>query len=137
MDPLQSLFEPFTCTAGTVVLQQGMPAIYLYLIVNGKVEISYKPYDGEAITVSHVEKGGLFGWSAVVGSPTYTSSAMAIKPLSAMRLRGSDLRQLCIDQPEAGKEIMANLATSVSARWSNASEQVQSLLTQGQSIREK
>lgn len=137
MDLLQSLFEPFSCTAGTVVLQQGMPAVYLYLIVTGKVEISYKPYDGAAITVSHVEKGGLFGWSAVVGSPMYTSSAVAIKQLSAMRLRGNDLRKLCVDHPEAGREIMAQLANSVSGRWSNASEQVQSIITQGQSIREK
>jgi CRP-like cAMP-binding protein len=131
MELLQPLFEPFSCAAGTVVLQQGMPADYLYLIVNGKVEISYKPYDGATITVSHVDRGGLFGWSAVVGSPTYTSSATAIKPLSAMRLRGNDLRQLCIAHPEAGKDIMAQLASSVSSRWANANDQVKSILAQG------
>lgn len=113
------------------MLQQGMPADYLYLIVNGKVEISYKPYDGAVITVSHVDRGGLFGWSAVVGSPTYTSSATAIKPLNAMRLRGNDLRQLCIEHPEAGKDIMAQLASSVSSRWTNANEQVKSIISQG------
>src|SRR5690349_11794167 len=63
MKLLQPLFEAFRCSAGTIIIQQGNPADYLYLILKGKAVISYKPYDGHAMTVSHVEKGGLFGWS--------------------------------------------------------------------------
>src|SRR3972149_9485879 len=73
MDLLRHLFEPFACHPGSIVLQQGAPADYLYLILNGKVEISFKPYDGTPITISYVKKGGWFGWSAVVGSRKYTS----------------------------------------------------------------
>ena len=131
MKMLQPLFEAFRCSAGTLILQQGKPADYLYLILKGKVVISYKPYDGHAITVSHVEKGGLFGWSAVVGSKIYTSSAVAIDELEAVRVRGSDLRKFCVAHPEAGTEILEKLASSVSGRWEEASEQVKSILMQG------
>ena len=131
MDLLNPLFESYACNTGTVVLQQGKPADYLYLIVNGKVEISYKPYDGNSITVAHVEEGGLFGWSAVVGSDTYTSSAIAIEALEAVRVRGSDLRKFCIEHPETGKDILEHLAKSVSSRWQDANEQVKSILAQG------
>jgi len=131
MDLLSPLFEPFMCSAGTTILQQGMPADYLYLVVSGKAEVSYKPYDGNSITVTHVEKGGLFGWSAVVGSKNYTSSATAIEALEAKRIRGSALRKLCIDHPEAGKDILESLANSVSSRWKDANEQVRSILEQG------
>jgi CRP-like cAMP-binding protein len=108
-----------------------MPADYLYLVIDGKVDVSYKPYDGVAITVHHVGKDGLFGWSAVVGSEKYTSSATAIEALEAVRLHGSDLRKLCIEHPEAGKDILESLAGSVSSRWQNAQSQVKSILEQG------
>ena len=131
MDMLEPLFQPYTCAAGTVVLQQGKPAEYLYLIVRGSAEVSYKPYDGNPITVTHVEKGGLFGWSAVVGSDYYTSSTIAIEPLEAVRVRGSDLRKFCVQHPEAGKDLLERLANSVSARWKDAHQQIKSILVQG------
>ena len=131
MKLLQPLFEAFRCSAGTIIIQQGNPADYLYLVLKGKAVISYKPYDGHAITVSHVEKGGLFGWSSVVGSEIYTSSAVAIEPLEAVRVHGRDLRKFCIEHPEAGTEILERLASSVSGRWMEASEQVKSILMQG------
>lgn len=131
MDLLKPLFEPYACNAGVTVLQQGKPADYLYLVISGAVEMTYKPYDGVSITISHVEKDGLFGWSAVVGSEKYTSSAIAIENLETLRIRGSELRKLCADHPEAGKEILERLASSVSARVQNAQEQVKSILEQG------
>jgi CRP-like cAMP-binding protein len=130
-DLLEPLFEPYSCPAGTVVLQQGKPADYFYLIISGGAEVSYKPYDGNPITVTHVEKGGLFGWSAVVGSEYYTSSTIAIEPLETVRVRGSKLRKFCTDHPEAGKELLERLANSVSWRWKDAKEQVKSILAQG------
>jgi CRP-like cAMP-binding protein len=131
MELLNPLFENFTCHAGATVLNQGSPADYLYFVLKGKVEISYKPYDGTSITVSHVEKGGLFGWSAVVGSEKYTSTAIAIEELNAMRIRGKDLRKFCADHPEAGKDILEKLAGAVSTRWKNAGDQVKSILKNG------
>ena len=131
MDLLKPLFEPFSCSAGVTVLQQGAPANYLYLVISGAVEMAYKPYDGVSITISHVEKDGVFGWSAVVGSEKYTSSAIAIENIEALRIRGSELRKLCVEHPDAGKEILERLANSVSSRWKDANEQVKSILSQG------
>ncbi|MFT3893267.1 MAG: cyclic nucleotide-binding domain-containing protein [Anaerolineales bacterium] len=131
MDILQPLLEPFSCRAGTVVLRQGTPAEHIYLIVKGKVEVSYKPYDGTAITVSILEKDGLFGWSAVVGSSKYTSSATAIEDLEAYRIKGKLLRKFCNDHPEAGREILERLASAVSYRWVDAHEQIKSMLMHG------
>src|SRR5215204_3355159 len=114
-DLLKPLFEPYSCVAGSSVIEQGAPADYLYLVLEGKVEVSFKPYDGIPITVSHVGKDGLFGWSAVVGSRTYTSSVTAIENLETYRIHGNELRKLCIEHPEAGREILERLATGVSS----------------------
>jgi CRP-like cAMP-binding protein len=131
VDLLKPLFEPFSCPAGSIVLQQGTPADYLYLILRGQIEVSFKPYDGGPITVSHVEKDGWFGWSAVVGSRKYTSSARAIEELETIRIHGNELRRLCVEQPEAGKVVLERLADNVSLRWKDAHEQVQSILAKG------
>jgi CRP/FNR family transcriptional regulator, cyclic AMP receptor protein len=131
LNVLTPLFEVFSCQPGTVIFQQGDRAEYLYLVIDGKVDMSFKPYDGNPITISHVEKGGLFGWSAVVGSNTYTSTAIAIEGLEAYRIEGSDLLKFCREHPEAGKDILERLADGVSSRWKDAHKQVQSILFQG------
>lgn len=128
---LRPLFERVSFQAGTTVIEQGVAADFIYLIESGKVAISYKPYDGEPITITHVEAGGLFGWSALVGSRNYTSSGVATEDLDAMRMRGSDLRKLCAEHPEAGKVILDRLANAVSSRWKDAHEQVKSILESG------
>jgi CRP-like cAMP-binding protein len=131
MELLEPLFEPFFCRAGVTILEQGTQADYLYLILSGKVEVSFKPYDGNSITVSHLARGDLFGWSAVIGSDKYTSSIIAIEDLEAVRILGSDLRKLCLQHPEVGKVILDRLASSVSSRWKDAHEQVKSILANG------
>ncbi len=131
MELLKPLFEPYSCPAGTTVIKQGAPVDYLYLLLSGKVEISYKPYDGNPITVTHMGAGGLFGWSAVVGSEKYTSSILAIEDLVAERIHGNELRKLCTDHPESGRAILEYLANTVSSRWKDASEQVRSILSSG------
>ena len=131
MDLLKPLFEPFSCGAGITVFQQGSRADYIYLVVAGVVEMTYKPYDSVLITVRHVEKDSLFGWSAVVGSENYTSSALAVENVEALRIHGDELRKLCMTHPEAGREILERLARSVSMRWQDAQAQVKSMLEQG------
>jgi len=128
---LRPLFERVSFCAGTTVVKQGSTAEYLYFVESGILQISYKPYDGEAITVTHLESGGLFGWSAVVGSPIYTSSGIAIEDLEVIRVKGSDLRKLCLEHPDAGKAILDKLADAVSSRWKDAHEQVKSILKNG------
>jgi len=128
---LRPLFERVSFPAGTKVVEQDSPAEYLYFVERGVLQISYKPYDGEPITVTHLETGGLFGWSAVVGSSKYTSSGVAIEDLETIRVKGSDLRRLCTEHPGAGKAILDKLADAVSGRWKDAHEQVKSILKNG------
>jgi CRP/FNR family cyclic AMP-dependent transcriptional regulator len=129
---LKPLFEQYTCPANTVVFEQDAPATYLYLLIKGEVAIRYKPYDGPTITLTHLRVGDVFGWSAVVGSPHYTSSIISETEVEAIRIRGDHLLKLSSDAPETGKVVMDRLARVVSPRWGNAQAQVQSLLNSDQ-----
>jgi CRP-like cAMP-binding protein len=129
---LKLLFEQFTCPTDTVIFEQGTPAIYLYLLAKGEVSIRYKPYDGPSITLTRLREGDVFGWSAVVGSPHYTSSIVSETQIEAIRIRRNDLLKLSTESPETGKVIIDRLARVVSPRWENTHARVQSLLNSNQ-----
>lgn len=124
------LFERYACPAGTVVFEQGDPALYLYLILRGSATIRYKPYDGPPLDLTQIPTGGAFGWSAVVGATAYTSWAVAREDMQAMRIRGTSLRALAVRHPEAGRIILDRLAETVSNRWKDANRQVRDILEQ-------
>jgi len=124
------LFERYACPAGTVIFEQGDPALYLYLILRGSATIRYKPYDGPPLDLTQIPTGGAFGWSAVVGATAYTSWAVAREDMEAMRIRGTSLRTLAVRHPEAGRIILDRLAETVSNRWKDANRQVRDILEQ-------
>ncbi len=125
---VEPLFERYTCPEGTVIFEQGDPALYLYLLLRGTVIIRYKPYDGPPLNLTQVMPGGVFGWSAVVGNPAYTSGTVAKDDIEAVRMRGASLRGLALRHPNAGRVILDKLAAKVSNRWQNANQQVREIL---------
>ncbi len=131
---LKFALEPFICSADEIIFEQGEKAEYLYLILSGKAAISYKPYDGQRITLSHLKEGDVFGWSAVVGGTKYTSSVVSISALEAIRIHRKALRQLLTRDPETGKLIIDRLALNVSPHWHNAHEQIKPLFDQNASL---
>lgn len=133
---LEPLFEPYSCPAGAVIFEQGEPAHYMYLILDGAVEMLYKPYDGPQLTLTNLAQGSIIGWSAVVGNATYTSGAICKEDCQAIRMTNRDLHKLCATEPEAGRIILNLLADSVSSRWEDAREQIQTLLNSTVSARQ-
>lgn len=128
---LRNLFENFSCPKDTLIFQQDAPAVHIYLLLKGTVQIQYKPYDGPPITVTRLSTGDVFGWSAMIGSPRYTSSIISSTDIRAIRIRGTDLRNLVNENPATGQIILDQLAKVVSARWKNSHSQVQSILKGG------
>ncbi len=125
---LKNLFEDFFCPAKTVIFEQGDPAKYLYLLISGEIAIRYKPYDGPPLTLTRLHDGEVFGWSAVIGTPKYTSSIVSETDVAAIRVEGAHLWTLVREHPEIGTTIIDRLARIVSPRWENAHAQIQSLL---------
>ncbi|OQY31822.1 MAG: hypothetical protein B6I38_05270 [Anaerolineaceae bacterium 4572_5.1] len=127
---IKPLFDPCTCHEGHI-FEQGDPAIHLYLVIKGSVDILYKPYDGPSIIITSVKEGDIFGWSAIAGNTVYTSGAVCTEDCLVMRILGSNLRELCAQHPKSGAILLDRLAESVSARWQDAHAQVRDILTQG------
>ncbi len=125
---LAPFLESVHMPAGMAVFEQGDEATHLYLLLRGRVTISFKPHDGSQIVVARLRSGDVFGWSSVVGGRTYTSSAVCVTKIEALRIRGTDLRRVCQEHPQAGGLILERLAETVSPRWKNAREQIHRIL---------
>lgn len=127
-DLLAGLFVRIELPPRTYVFQQGEPATHMYVLVDGNISIRYKPYDGPRITLTHLHCGDVFGWSSVVGNATYTSDALSTTSGLALRVRGDSLRNLCIQYPGTGTQILEKLALAVAPRWLDSRRQVERIL---------
>ena len=128
---LRPLFDPCDCYAGTILFEQGDPADYLFAVVTGEVLVTFKPDDAPTLIVARVQPGSIVGWSAVLGSRCYTSSAECTQYTQLLRVRGTDLRRLCIQHPETGVLVLDRLAAVIAERLRSTHDMVFSLLQLG------
>src|SRR3990172_1493281 len=117
--------------AGEVIFQQGDAADRLYLLASGRVEIRFKPDDGEPLTVSVIESGGIFGWSAALGRRSYTSGAFCTEAGRSLSIRGLDLRRIYEEHPATGVILLESLAEVIALRLTSTHAHVLDLLRQG------
>ena len=83
------------------------------------------------MTVTRVQSGGIFGWSAAMGNPSYTSGAVCALDSEVLRIRGADLRMICDKHPELGKVILERLTAAIAERKRSQHGPVNSILTSG------
>ena len=131
---IRPLFLLFYEPAGTVIFKQGEAAENLYVLIHGEVAIRYKPDDGPEDVIAHVRPEGVVGWSAALGNPHYTSSAVCTSDCQMLRVRNSDLRQLCENYPETGLLFLDRLAAMIAERLRTTHPQLMALLEQGLSV---
>jgi len=127
-DRLKPLFENYFCPAEMAIFEQGDAATHLYLILEGRVAVRYKPYDGAVMTLTRLRSGDVFGWSAVIGNAKYTSSVFSEENTETLRIHKTEIWGLVNHYPEFGKLIVNRLARMVSPRWEDAHTQIQLLL---------
>jgi len=133
LDPAQrellwAAFDPCKFSVGKVIFKQGEPAQYLYLLVDGAVDVNFKPDDGPELTLSHLEPGDVVGWSAALGKPIYTASAVCTNNSQFLRVLVIDLYNICANYPETGRIIIDRLADMVAKRINNTHAQVVAML---------
>jgi CRP-like cAMP-binding protein len=124
-------FERILLDHDRMVFSQGDSATWLYILLEGKVKISFNPHDGEPMTVSEIAAGGVFGWSAVLGHRKYTSSAISVTHSEALRISGDALRKVTSERPDIGVILLESLAAVIADRLKNTHSQVIKLISDG------
>lgn len=127
---LRPHFNNMTLSPDTIIFEQGAPAEFFYIIVEGEVLISFKPDDGPRMTVGCIHPGGVFGWSAAIGTRVYTSAAITIEPTTILRIRNTNLRSV-LRSRIVGKIFKERIAGSMVERAYGTRAQIMAMLEQG------
>jgi CRP-like cAMP-binding protein len=103
----------------TLFKQQGI-ADYLYLLIDGRIGISYcDESDERCVFLRALENvGDQLGWSALVDPRRYRTSAFAIELTHVVALPSNALEKLCEQEPSIGVEIMRRILRTIGSRLS-------------------
>jgi CRP-like cAMP-binding protein len=134
LEALRPLFQSVNLPGGAVLFEQGDPATQFFIVAEGEVMIRYKPEDGPALILTRVRKDGVAGWSAAIGSPTYTSSALCAIESRLLCVRSDDLRRFYEAQPSLAKQLLERLAQGIADRLHDTYPQILALLEYGMQV---
>jgi CRP/FNR family transcriptional regulator, cyclic AMP receptor protein len=115
----------------SIIFHQDQDAQFLYILLIGEVIVRFKPYDGEELTIAHVCPEGVFGWSAALGRPKYTSSAYSHHASKAVRIKVDRLKKFCERNPDLGMILLDRLASGIAERLRSTHDEVLDLLIRG------
>lgn len=121
LEAIQKLCEACTSKKGSQVFKAGESADYLFVVVEGEIELRFEVvYSNAAVEIplDKKRKGEAFGWSALIEPHKYTLSAVAAKDCELLRLRGRDIEKLCGESNHLGYVMMNNFAKLIGMRFS-------------------
>jgi CRP/FNR family cyclic AMP-dependent transcriptional regulator len=128
---ISPILEPRHLDKHEVIFNQGEAAEYFYILLEGKVAIRYKPYDGPMLTIAKILPGGVFGWSAALGRSSYTSSAFSLLEGKAYCIADNSLRTICDLPDSTGIIFLQHLTGLIAERLQQTHTEILNILIRG------
>lgn len=123
-----------TFNRGTTIFADGAEALKLYILKEGLVALRITPamnMERTIMVAAIKERGQVFGWSSLVETRQYTSSAVCMEDSKVLTIKGKELLALLEEMPAAGFVVMRRLAGITSSRLRNTREQLIATLVPG------
>lgn len=125
LEEIARLCEEVIFNHGDRVLAEGERADYLFILEEGGVDLRFElPYreTSKEMTVTTIEPGECFGWSALVRPYKATLSCYSTGKSKAIRILGTDLLNLCKKNNHIGYIFMQNIAAMIGDRLTKQQE---------------
>ncbi|WP_347246627.1 cyclic nucleotide-binding domain-containing protein [Thermogutta sp.] len=110
--------------AGLQLFNEGDPADYLNIIVEGEVQIQYQLGNGEKRTVDTLVAGDILVWSALIEPYRTTAIGTTSKPTKVIAIKAKPLRELCDRDPMVGYRLTREIAKLLAHRLERARVQL-------------
>ena len=100
--------------AGAMLFEAGDPAVDLYILINGRVELRM----GEAEKQIHIgsQTGESFGWAGLVGRETFRASGRCLEKVDLLRIDVNSFKQLLDEYRDDGFIFYQNLSEALGKR---------------------
>lgn len=124
---LAPMFSHVSFEEGEKIFDQGDPADTAYILEEGVVALQFRPEGEAVVTIATLYRGGILGWSAILGQTVYLASAICMAESRALAVPGAKLLALIRGEPEFSI-LLGRMALAVAERRADAPFQVGSLL---------
>lgn len=101
---------------GQVVFDEGDAGDDVFIVRAGRVRIAKSVSSEVSRTLAVVDRGGVFGELALVGSGTRSATAMALEPTEVLGLSRDRFLELTGDSPRLGVKVMGRFAAILAER---------------------
>lgn len=122
IDEIAGLATELSVPGGHVLFQKGDPADFLYILENGRVEITLE--GREQISFRSDESGYVFGWSSMVEPKHYTATAKSLEETKVIKIDGDRLLRVFERHPSEGLIIMKRFAGVIAGRLMGCYEEI-------------
>ncbi len=122
------LAEVFRCPGGMVVFEPGDDGQWLYVVVQGRLQLRTRTGPGMHHAFREIEVGGCAGLSATMSQLDYHMKCVALEKTAGLRFRGEDLHDLASDGQTAGVKLYAGLCQELGKEIREATLEVVNML---------
>ena len=97
---------------GETIFRQGEGANFLYVLIEGMVDLTVRAEEQVDFMTSKVEKeGAVFGTPSLMEPFCYNVTAICLKPTKVLMIEADDLKKKMEEDPMMGMEVMKKLAS--------------------------
>jgi CRP-like cAMP-binding protein len=114
MESIERMTTMTTCRKGRQILSAGDKGEVLFILKQGKVQLSRLTEDGRRLVTAVLEAGSVFGEMPVLSQSLEDSSAEALEDCTLCAMSRSDVENLILTNPRVALNIVHILARRVS-----------------------
>lgn len=121
LQKIGDISEEVTCQHGEVLFWEGDPADWLYILLEGEINIFVKLSSRpERVTLSVLNQPyQALAWSGLVAPNVYSASALCESDCRLLEIDGQALMELLEQDKEMGFAVMCRIAELISGRMRN------------------
>ena len=111
---IMKIAENGSFQTGDLLFQAGDPADWLYILLKGRVKLRFGQTGQVVYVVSNA--GEAFGWSSLVGRPSYSASAECVTATKLLKFDKEKIQNIVEKDPANGLALFRNLAATLGNR---------------------
>ncbi|HVG39445.1 MAG TPA: DUF1003 domain-containing protein [Pyrinomonadaceae bacterium] len=110
LDALRELLKVRTCPGGTPLFRAGETGDAMYLIADGRVQISVPDADGKSVVLAELARGDFFGEMAILDGMPRSADATVIADAHLAVLSRADFLSFVEHNPEVALKMLSAIA---------------------------
>ena len=116
IEQLAMITDEITLADGVWLFHEGDKADAFYIVLRGTVQLKARLPRAQYADLDLLVEGDVVGWSAICSPGFYTLSAFTGDGARLLRLDGKATRELMLERPEMGFELMCHAAGEIGKR---------------------